>query len=53
MHTGGRDCSPFLWAASQQGESFLPGDELVDEQAQSPRASQSTALLFLQMRNIR
>lgn len=42
VHTGGRHCSPFLWAASQQGESFLPGDQLVGEQAQSPRASQST-----------
>lgn len=42
MYTGGRHCSPFLWAASQQGESFLPGDQLVGEQAQSPRASQST-----------
>jgi len=28
---GGRHCSLYLQAVSEQGESFLPGDQLVDE----------------------
>lgn len=31
-YVGGRHCSLYLQAVSEQGESFLPGDQLVDEQ---------------------
>lgn len=34
MCVGGRQNSPFPWAPLEPGESFLPGDQLGDEQAQ-------------------
>lgn len=42
---GGRHSSPFPWAASEPGESFIPGDQLVDEQAQSLGASRRVTWL--------